>query len=196
MILCNESFRTNFDITLAFNRFFASVFNENVAHSAPLQCEVPTIKLTDLSLSLSDGRYLLECSDDSNALGAESVPSILLYQCSNILCTPVFELFNWILKNQHWPDIWKQAHVTPLHKSGAHNDIANYRPIIIVPKLTSILGRILFNNIYPKIRHLIKLQQDGFMKSRSTVSQMIMYLYLGFIFFVTPTLLPYLFLST
>ena len=34
----------------------------------------------------------------------------------------------------------------------------------------------LFNNIYPEIRHLIKLEQHGFMKSCSTVSQMIMYL--------------------
>ena len=176
MILGNESFHTDFDIALAFNTFFASVFNENVAHSAPLQCEVPTIKLSDLSLSLSDVRYLLECSDDSNAVGADGIPSFLLHQCSNILCTPVFELFNWILKNQHWPDIWKQAHVTPLPKSGAHNDIANYRPISILPKLSLILERILFNNIYPKIRHLIKLEQHGFMKSRSTVSQMIMYL--------------------
>ena len=134
--------------------------------------------LTDLftATPLSDVRYLLECSDDSNAVGADGIPSLLLYQCSNVLCTPVFELFNWILKNQHWPDIWKQAHVTPLHKSGAHNDIANYRPISILPNFSSILERILFNNIYPKIRHLIKLEQHGFMKSRGTVSQMIMYL--------------------
>ena len=176
MILGNESFHTNFDIGLAFNRFFASVFNETVAHSAPLQCEVPTIKLNDLSLSLPDVRYLLECSDDSNAVGADGIPSFLLYQCSNILCTPTFELFNWILKNQLWPDIWKQAHVTPLHKSGAHNDIANYRPISILPNFSLILERILFNNIYPKLRHLIKLEQYGIMKSRSTVSQLIMYL--------------------
>ena len=98
MIIGNESFHTDFDITLAFNRFFASVFSENVAHSAPLQCEVPTIKISDLSLSLSDVRYLLECSDDSNAVGADGILSFLLYQCSNILCTPVFELFSWILK--------------------------------------------------------------------------------------------------
>ena len=92
-------------------------------------------------------RCLLECSDDSNAVGADGMPSFLLYQCSNILCTPVFGLFNWILKKQHWPDIWKQAYVTPLHKSGAHNDIANYRPISILPKLSLILERIMFNNI-------------------------------------------------
>ena len=147
MILGNESFHTDLDIALAFNRFFASVFNENVAHAAPLQCEVPTIKLSDLSLSLSNVRYLLECSDDSNAVGADGISSFLLYQGSIILCTPVFELFNWILKNQHWPDIWKQAHVTSLHKSGAHNDIADYRPISILPKLSLIVERILSINI-------------------------------------------------
>ena len=176
MNLGNETFHIDFDIALAFNRFFASVFIKNVAQSDPLQCEVPTIKLSDLSLSLSDVRYLLECSDDSNAVGADGITSFLLYQCSNKLCTPVFELFNWILINQHWPDIWKQAHVTLLHKSGAHNDFANYRSISILPKLSLILERILFNNIYPKIKHLKRLEQHGFMKSRSTVSQMIMYL--------------------
>ena len=150
MILGIESFHTDFDVALAFNRFFASVFNENSAHSAPLQCEVPTIKLSDLSLSLSDVRYLLECSDDSNAVGADGIPSFLLYKCSNILCTPVFELFIWILKNQHWPDNWKQAHVTPLHKYGANNDIANYRPISILPKLSSNSRKDIVQNHLPK----------------------------------------------
>ena len=150
MILGIESFHTDFDVALAFNRFFASVFNENSAHSAPLQCEVPTIKLSDLSLSLSDVRYLLECSDDSNAVGADGIPSFLLYKCSNVLCTPVFELFIWILKNQHWPDNWKQAHVTPLHKYGANNDIANYRPISILPKLSSNSRKDIVQNHLPK----------------------------------------------
>ena len=176
MILGKKSFHTDSDKALGFNEFFASVFNASLAQSAPLQCEKPTIKLSDLSLSLSDVRSLLECCEDSSAMGADGIPSFLLYQCSNTLCTPVFELFNWILKNQHWPEIWKLAYVTPLHKSGAHNDIANYRPISILPKISLILERIMFDYIYPRIRHLIKLEQHGFMKMRSTVSQMIMYL--------------------
>ena len=39
-----------------------------------------------------------------------------------------------------------------------------------------ILEKLLFDFIYPKIRHLIKREQHGFMKSRNTVSQMITYL--------------------
>ena len=109
---------------------------------------------------------LLECGDDSNAVGADGIPSFLLYQCSNKLCTPVYELGNWMLRHQHWPDIWKQVYVTALHKSGAQNDIANYRTISILHKLSLLLGRILFNNIYPKRGHLIKLEQHEFMKSQ------------------------------
>ena len=108
----------------------------------------------------------LESGEDSNAVGADGIPSFLLYQCSNILCTPVYGLGNWMLRHQHWPDIWKQAYVTALHKSGAQNDIANYRTISILPKLSLLLGRILFNNIYPKRGHLIKLKQHEFMKSQ------------------------------
>ena len=125
----------------------------------------------NLDFSLSD----VSC-DDSSAAGADELPSFLLHQCAKILCAPVFELFFWIVKTQFWPDLWKIAHVTPLHKSGPHNDIFNYRPISILPKLSLLLERLLFNFIYPKIRHQIKREQHGFLKSRSTTSQMTMYL--------------------
>ena len=51
-----------------------------------------------------------------------------------------------------------------------------YRPISILPKLSVILERILFNFIYPKVRSSITKNQHGFMTKRSTVTQMILYL--------------------
>ena len=67
------------------------------------------------------------------------------------------------------------AQVTPLHTSGPHNDIANYRPISIPPNLSLLLKRLLFNFIYPKKGHQIKREQHGFMKSRFAISEMIIY---------------------
>ena len=172
----NESFFTNSEKALGFNKFFASVIQEKSSHTVPDQLKESCIKLMNLDFSLSDVLLLLESCDDSTAAGADELPSFLLHQCAKILCAPVFELFFWIVKTQYWPDLWKIAHVTPLHKSGPHNDISNYRPISILPKLSLLLERLLFNFIYPKIRHQIKREQHGFMKSRSTISQMIMYL--------------------
>ena len=145
----NESFFTDSEKTLVFNKFFASVFQDKSSRTVPDQLKEPCIKLMNLDFSLSDVLLLLESCDDSSAAGADKLPSFLLHQCANILCAPVFELF-WIVKTQNWPDLWKIAQVTPLHKSGPHNNISNYRPINILPKLSLLLERLLFNFFLPK----------------------------------------------
>ena len=169
----NESFFTDSEKTLRFNKFFGSVFQDSSSYTVPDQLKQPSIKLMKLDFSLSDVLLLLESCDDSRAAGDE-LPLFLLHQCSKILCEPVFELFFWIVKTQYWPDLWKIANVTPYHKSGPHNDIFNYRHISILPKLSLLIERVLFNFIYPKKKHQIKREQYGFMKSRSAISQMIM----------------------
>ena len=54
--------------------------------------------------------------------------------------------------------------------------VANYRSISILCKLPLVFERMLFDFIYPKVKFLICKQQRGFMKLRSTVTQMIDYL--------------------
>ena len=127
----NESFSTDSEKALGFNKFFASVFQDKSSHTVPDQLKEPCIKLMNLDFSLSDVLLLLESCDDSSAAGAEELPSFLLHQCAKILCAPLFELFFWVVKKQYWPDLWKIAQVNPLHKSGPHNDTSNYRPISI-----------------------------------------------------------------
>ena len=112
----------------------------------------------------------------STNTGAHLVPSFVLFNCAEALSPVILDLFYWILNWKHWPEHWKHCLVTLLFKSGAQNDITNYRPISILPFLSLILVKIIFDFIYPKIRHLIKREQHGFMKSRSAVSQMITYL--------------------
>ena len=124
-----ESFFTESEKALGFNKFFASVFQDKSSHTVPDQLKEPCIKLMNLDFSLSDVLLLLESCDDSSAAGADELPSFLLHQCAKILCAPVFELFFWIVKTQYWPDLWKIAHVTPLHKSGPHNDISFTVPL-------------------------------------------------------------------
>ena len=63
-----------------------------------------------------------------------------------------------------------------LHKTGPLNLIENYRPISILCKLSLVFERILFDFIYPKVKFLVCKQQHGFMKLRSTVTQMIDFL--------------------
>ena len=109
-------------------------------------------------------------------MGPDEIPSFVLRNASNILAPLVVELFTHIINDRIWPDTWKVSHVTPLLKIGPKSSVENYRPISILCKLSLILERIIFNFLYPKFVQRIHRQQHGFMKARSTVTQMITYL--------------------
>ena len=137
---------------------------------------MPTIFIDDLRLSLHETESLLQKCVDSNDMGPDEIPSFVLRNASNILAPLVVELFTHIINDRTWPDAWKVSHVTPLHKTGPKSSVENYRPISILCKLSLILERIIFNFLYPIVAKRIHRQQHGFMKARSTVTQMITYL--------------------
>ena len=75
-----------------------------------------------------------------------------------------------------FPACWKTAIVTPVFKKGDRNQTSNYRPVSLLPRISLVFERILFNIIYPKIRHKLRSEQYGFRPGRSIVLQMIAYL--------------------
>ena len=85
-------------------------------------------------------------------------------------------LFLSIIQSCSWPSEWKLAYITPLHKSGSISCVTNYRPISILPRVSLILEKILFDHIYPRVRAKIVKSQFGFMTKRNTVTQLIHYL--------------------
>ena len=114
------------------------------------------VYLNDLDFSLENITvFLKKCQDSSNA-GADLLPSFVLFNIRGALSPVILDLFYWILNWKHWPEQWKHSLVTPLFKGGAQNNITNYRPISILLFLSLILEKILFDFIYPKIKHLIK----------------------------------------
>ena len=51
-----------------------------------------------------------------------------------------------------FPEKWKIAQVTPLHKGGVRNDINNYRRISILPTLSKILKKHVANSLLKFLR--------------------------------------------
>ena len=56
----------------------------------------------------------------------------LLKATVDIITEPLTILFNRCLNEGIFPNIWKIAHVTPLHKKGPKNLCNNYRPISLL----------------------------------------------------------------
>ena len=89
---------------------------------------------------------------------------------SDIISTPLACIINKSLQTRHFPNSLKIARVVPIYKGGTVTDINNYRPVSILPLLSKIFERVMFNRLYSfleKNRILVNCQY-GFRKKKST----------------------------
>ena len=89
----------------------------------------------------------------------------------------VYLMFTHVKESFTWPNLWKCADITPIHKKGSREDVENYRPISILPRISLIFERFLFNCIYSKLELALNPLQHGFRSKHSTVTQLIVFLH-------------------
>jgi Reverse transcriptase (RNA-dependent DNA polymerase). len=70
-------------------------------------------------------------------------------------------------------DKWKTALVVPIFKSGEKNNIQNYRPISIISIIQKIYEKLTYDKIKNILNPLIIDNQFGFMKHRSTLTNLV-----------------------
>ena len=99
---------------------------------------------------------------------------------TNVLCElhwlPVIKrLFTVLYINQciHtgiYPDQLKLSRVKPLHKRGDKTQFGNYRPIALLPSLSKIFERVMFDQLlaYLSNNNLLCINQFGFRPGHST----------------------------
>ena len=61
----------------------------------------------------------------------------------------------------------------PLKVRGKKCKVDNYRPISLLNSVSKVMERLVFNHIYPVVSPQINSAQHGFMKHRSTTTQLI-----------------------
>ena len=59
----------------------------------------------------------------------------------NILSPSITFIINKSITSGIFPSVWQNAKVKPLHKSGAKDEVNNYRPISILPTLSKIIEK-------------------------------------------------------
>jgi len=63
------------------------------------------------------------------------------------ICIPLSILFSKSLDSGTLPEDWKSAHITPIHKKGAHNLVTNYWPISLTSTIIKLMESIINDNI-------------------------------------------------
>jgi hypothetical protein len=160
-----------------FNGFFTSVFVPKIPWiDEPNIIDTPDICLSDVAFSTHDIYKRFDSCKPSSSPTADNLPGKIIKCCSKVLAPIFFLFFQIILSSKIYPDVWKIAYVSPVHKSGPKGSVTNYRPISILPRVSLIFERIIFQFIYSKVRHKISTHQHGFRDSHSTVTQLLTFI--------------------
>ena len=74
-----------------------------------------------------------------------------------------------------FPNEWKEARVSPVHKNGAKHEPSNYRPISVIPTVSKIFEKIVFDqlNKYFNDNNLLTSCQSGFRSLHSTMTALL-----------------------
>lgn len=83
------------------------------------------------------------------------------------------KLFNGVYQSTCVPQEWKLSFLVPVPKKGRRNVIENYRGIAIQSVIPKLFDQIITHKIQECITNIIPRQQHGFMKGRSTTTNLI-----------------------
>ena len=102
----------------------------------------------------------------SDKVSADEIPIKILKEST--FCFP--ELTNCTyesLTNNTFPDTLKLSNLIPAFKKLDPSDKANYRPVSILPLLSKVFEKILYDQLYKYIEHFLNQILCGFRKAHS-----------------------------
>ena len=82
------------------------------------------------------------------AHGPDLISANMVKLCGQNLCVPLKIIFENILETGIFPDQWKEANVTPVHKRKDKQTVSNYRPFSLLPIFAKVFERIIYKNLY------------------------------------------------
>ena len=159
-----------------FNEFFSNqctlILNDSVL--PPFQF-VTDKRINDVPIRNDDILKLIRNLNPNKATGSDGISGQMLLLCDDSVVLPLKKIFQNILDNSVYPDIWKLANVTPIHKKEDKQLVKNYRPISLLPICGKIFEKIVFNNLYSyfNVNKLLTKNQSGFRPGDSTTNQLL-----------------------
>ena len=162
-----------------FNEFFANIgsklaetihnknkkntFNSYLKNRSP---HTFTFKLTSEEIVTKT----INCFKAKRSAGYDSISTELLKLISPLIVRSLTVIINQSLNTGIFPSKLKIAKVIPLYKKNEKDMFNNYRPISLLPSISKVFERIVYNQLfdYLTVNGILFNSQYGFRKSHST----------------------------
>lgn len=107
---------------------------------------------------------------NTNSTGYDGFSTKILKRCAPYIVNPLVHIINTSIEQGVFPEKLKFSIVKPLYKKGSKSDIKNYRPITLIPVLSKVLERIMYDKLYSFLSkyNILNRNQYGFQRNSST----------------------------
>jgi hypothetical protein len=100
------------------------------------------------------------------------IPPIILKNCASAFAKPLSLLFNRSMPTSLFPNRWKVSYVTPIFKKCRCNNVEDYRSVAILSAIPKRLELLVYRGMYNDLKNLMSINQHGFMKNRSAITNL------------------------
>lgn len=132
-------------------------------------------KLCNIQFNTCEVELILKGLDPNKGSGTDGIPNIFLIRTADAITQPLTTIFNKSLEEKKLPTIFKSAYIFQIHKKGVTTNISNYRPICLLNAFSKVFERLIYNSLNHQISNLISPNQHGFVKNRSTNSNVVIF---------------------
>ena len=158
----------------ALNEYFQSVFTQEQPYPLPQKEKSPYPTIGHLHIHRTGVEKQLRNLNPAKAHGPDELPPKLL----KIVAHEIAPALSFLFQQSHncgvVPTQWRQAPVTPIHKSGVKSDPANYRPISLTCICCKVMEHIVLSHISKHLaaNNILTEAQHGFRQQLSTTTQL------------------------
>ena len=102
--------------------------------------------------------------------GIDQISNEMLQLSCHTFIKEYTSIFNFILRNGIYPNIWKENIIKPIYKGGGNLNPSNYRGIALSSCFSKLFNRVLFNRLddFIENNNILCYEQIGFKKSCRT----------------------------
>ena len=177
LLINGQSVQNLSKITNHFNEYFVGVAKDLVSNLpqnlSNIQTSLPPSTTQSIYLSPASPleiKKLLANFKPKNSSGMDEIPITVLKTTPDNILYALTHVFNLSMLNGKFITCFKTAKVIPIFKKGNRTIVSNYRPISLLPTMSKVLEKIMYNRVISFLnkQDFFYKHQYGFRKKYST----------------------------
>ena len=173
--------RNKKDVSNAMNNFFCTIGRDladkiqpaaNPLLSGEYEINKDEAKFHFKTIELKDIRDAFAKVKTAKSFGTDNISSYFMKLALPYIENSLAFLFNTSIETSQFPDSWKVARITPIFKDGDRTEKSNYLPISVLPVISKLFEKLVFNQLYQYMKEngLFTSDQSGFLRLHSTLT--------------------------